>query len=158
MSDKVYSSSTVKSLQFLQHGTIEIEILDSGVFLYVAKGPFNKETLQAIEILHHREVFIEARRRFHQWSEVIVFKESCLFTADAINHLGDYIASNIKQGVPLKGVAFVIPDEMEGLNLTILQVAPLYEKEMVPFKRFSSINEGMSWAESLLIGIEPSYM
>ncbi len=150
MTDKIYSTSSVKSLYFAQHGSVEMKLLDSGVLAYKATGPFNLETLVAIDKLHHNEVFIELLKHQQQWSEVIEFHVSCLFTHEAIETLGKYIVFNRQQGIPLKGVAFVIPKDMEGASLTVDLIAPLYKKSSFPFKRFTDVSEGLLWAEKLL--------
>lgn len=149
--DTTYSISLVKTRHFTQHGIVNIKVLEKGVIFYKAIGPFNLEAIKAIESLHYDQVFLDLRKKYSKWSEVVVFEDSCLFTSDAINELGKYIRYNRQHNIPLMGVAFVIPEEMEGASLSDIKIAPLYRDESFPFKRFCRFEDALNWAEQLLL-------
>lgn len=129
-------------MRFREHGQFDIETIDN-VVIVDAKGPFNKEVIPL-----YRQAMKDAIASFsgQKWQQIIVIRETSLFTPEAEKALLKTLAYRKSLGLNASAVVML---DCDAVALTKQQLTRCYNRYDIEHDFFDSIEEAKQWLANL---------
>jgi hypothetical protein len=139
----ILSTDDVNYQLYRPHGRVEI-IVKGDIFHLCATGPFNEEIIAAVGSIES-DIIAELMKNHGHWSEIIVFKKSCITTPETLEMLAEYLTGLKNKDIAQQKSAFVLPDDIEGSHMMASMYKSLYKKAEINMKVFNNTDEALTW-------------
>lgn len=132
---------------FAAHGEFKLWV-DGNILRYEARGPFNREALQALDVA--RGKLVAAWRPRGPVAAIVHWKESALMSPDAF---AEYRAGLIRHQKAAKrpvALAWVAPPEVEGMNIMKDLFEDLFAERQTNYRLFDAEQPAQEWVNACL--------
>lgn len=148
MHRKILSSCDFAPSGFVPHGEFRCH-LDQDILMWVSRGPFNLEALQAYGRVR-REAFARWSLDARPVGAVMQWVHSALMSPEAFALYSQGFEAFMASHHTLIAVAWVGGPDVEGLNFMHAHFAPLFEMHGLPFRVFDEVAPAVAWVRPLL--------
>ena len=138
------STDKLDTLNFEAHGRVEFAMMERGVLVYRAFGPFNRELVEAVAELEAR-AFPDLKAQLGQWVEIVLFEDNCLLSDDALDDYSVFLKESNEQGAAPIASAFVYEPGVEGAEKTSTMFQKVYDEAGIEHRHFKSFEEARDW-------------
>ncbi len=142
MAEEEYSTADMPPGRFQAHGEVSMHV-EGCLIRYVARGPFNRELLNAYE--REQELLLGVEDLPAVYADLTVFEHSAMTPLDTLNAYSTYLAMlREQQRAPLV-TAYVLPPEVEGKRLMEPLFHDCYRQAGLCLELFDTEKEARGW-------------
>ncbi|MBN8505024.1 MAG: hypothetical protein J0L58_11140 [Burkholderiales bacterium] len=135
---------------FPAHGEFRVRFQD-GLFRWTNRGPFNAEALQQFDQAR-KAAFARWCRMQEPVAAVVEWRESALMSQDAFDLYRQGLERFLASPHQLRAVAWVAPQELEGMRFMRQRFIDLFEHHQLPLQLFESLAEALTWVAAMQRG------